>query len=171
MNKELPHSFFARDTRTVAKELIGCFLVRQQVNSTVREKIIETEAYHGPSDRASHAFKGITKRNTPMFGPPGTIYVYMIYGMYHCLNISTVRKDFPAAVLIRATENASGPGKVCQLFQINRSTTGKKIGKKEGIWIENKDRKEKIYAAQRIGVDYAAEWVLKKWRYRSSPLT
>src|SRR3989338_2568563 len=94
----LPRRFFARDTRIVARELLGKFLVWKIGKEQIAGMITETEAYHGKGDKASHGHRGMTKRTEPMFAEPGTIYVYLIYGMYNCLNISTVRKGFPGAV-------------------------------------------------------------------------
>ncbi|MEK7068174.1 MAG: DNA-3-methyladenine glycosylase, partial [Patescibacteria group bacterium] len=105
-------SFYARPTLKVAQELLGCFLCRQLPSpyegkgegGVVRCKIVETEAYLGFKDLASHAARGRTARNTPMFGPAGYTYVYFTYGMHYMLNIVTERKNYPAAILIRAVE-------------------------------------------------------------------
>src|SRR5713101_6315235 len=102
----LPASFYARPTLRVARGLIGKYLVRETTAGLRAGRIIEVEAYVGFHDRASHASRGRTKRTEVMFGPPGLVYVYMIYGMYHCLNVVTERIDYPAAVLIRAVEHA-----------------------------------------------------------------
>jgi len=88
----------------VAKELLGKYLVREIGRRVIKGKITEVEAYIGTKDLASHASKGRTKRTETMFGPPGHAYIYMIYGMYYCLNIVTEKKEFPAAVLIRGIE-------------------------------------------------------------------
>src|SRR5689334_7638816 len=113
--KKLKQSFYERPTLLVAKELIGKILVFKQFQGI----ITETEAYFGFDDPASHAFKGVTPRSKVMFGPAGISYVYLIYGMYHCLNIVTEKIDFPAAVLIRGLKlldtsalHLDGPGKI-----------------------------------------------------------
>src|SRR3989344_5879771 len=107
--KRLDRKFFKRPTVKVAQELLGKFLVRKipstrsgQVTKIIKARIIETEAYCGTRDLACHASNGLTERTKVMFGPAGFSYVYMIYGMYHCLNIVTEREGNPAAVLIRS---------------------------------------------------------------------
>jgi DNA-3-methyladenine glycosylase len=108
-----------------------------------------------------------------MFGQPGLAYVYLIYGMYHCLNVVTERSDYPAAVLIRAIEYetglADGPGRVCRLFGIDRRLNCHDLTSGKALWIE--DRGERISRTQigafpRIGVDYAGLWAAKPWRFR-----
>ena len=164
----LPNSFFARDTRKVAQELLGKFLVRKIGRHIVEGMITETEAYHGWRDTASHGHRGKTKRTEPMFADPGTIYVYFIYGVYHCLNISTVAKDFPGAVLIRGTNVVTGPGRLTRHFHIDRALTGAKVGRTSGLWIEDREvpaRFRDIKRTRRVGVEYAGrarEW---KWRF------
>ncbi len=139
----LNRDFFARDTLTVARRLLGQRLVRVLDGRRLTGRIVETEAYIGDGDEACHASRGRTKRNATMFGPPGHAYVYFIYGMYHCLNAVTERDGYPAAVLIRAlepltgleamrtrrdgrpdTELTSGPGKLCMALEIDRSFDG-----------------------------------------------
>lgn len=106
----LAQSFYNRSTLKIAQDLLGCFLIRKLPSPVigegrgVRYKIIETEAYNGPSDLASHASRGLTPRNKVMFGKPGIIYVYFTYGMHYMLNIVTEKENYPAAVLIRALE-------------------------------------------------------------------
>ncbi len=102
--KKLPKTFYNRDTITVAQELLGKFLIHNCDGEEYVGMITETEVYVGFDDKASHAFKGKTKRNYPMFEAAGIAYIYMIYGMYYCLNIVTEKEGFPAAVLIRALE-------------------------------------------------------------------
>lgn len=165
--------FFASDTRRVAKELLGMEIVRKAGSRTIRAIIIETEAYKGFSDKASHASRGKTKRNAPMFGSPGTLYVYLIYGMYWCLNIVTERKDYPAAVLIRGIKLLSsgelirGPGRVCRALKITGALSGKNIfDKRSGLALCSRTAKPvRIKRMPRIGVDYAGIWARKPWRY------
>lgn len=106
----LPAGFFARPARNVARELLGAVLVSTVDGALTAGRITETEAYIGPQDPASHAAKriGRTSRNQAMFGPPGTAYVYRIYGIHWCLNVVTDREAFPAAVLIRSLEPLAG---------------------------------------------------------------
>lgn len=104
----LQRDFFARDTLTVARELLGQRLVRILGDMRLSGYIVEVEAYIGEDDQASHAHPGRTARNATMYGPPGHAYVYLIYGMHHCLNIVTDREGYPAAILLRALEPLEG---------------------------------------------------------------
>jgi len=169
----LPASFFARPTLRVARALLGKYLVRETSAGSLAGRIVEVEAYVGPEDRASHASRGRTKRTEVMFGPPGLAYVYMIYGMYHCLNVVTERIDYPAAVLIRAVEDeaglADGPGRVCRLFEIDRRLNYHDLTSGKALWIEDRGvhvRRNQIGAFPRIGVAYAGPWAAKPWRFR-----
>lgn len=106
--KTLDAAFYARDTVTVARELLGKLLVYNSPLGLTGGRIVETEAYLGPADPACHSARGYTVRNAVMFGPAGHAYIYQIYGMYLCLNITTDREDVAAAVLIRALEPVYG---------------------------------------------------------------
>jgi DNA-3-methyladenine glycosylase len=130
--------FFDRNTVTVARELLGKYVVRRVGRKKVAGMITETEAYHGPRDRASHASRGLTERTKVMFGPPGHAYIYLIYGMYQCLNFVTMRRGYPAAVLIRALDlpGADGPGRLCRALHINRKLNGVGPGNTE-LWVED----------------------------------
>ena len=108
MGAPLPRAFFDRDTRVVARDLLGKVLVHQDGRTRRAARIVETEAYHGPSDRASHARFGATPRTAVMFGPPGHAYVYRVYGLHHCMNVVTGPEGYPAAVLLRAAEPLEG---------------------------------------------------------------
>jgi DNA-3-methyladenine glycosylase len=108
-----------------------------------------------------------------MFGPPGVAYVYLIYGMYHCLNVVTEQEGFPAAVLIRAVEVEGrlidGPGRLCRLFEIDRSLNRLDLTLKQSLWFEDRGvpvARRDIDQLPRIGVDYAGEWARKPWRFR-----
>jgi DNA-3-methyladenine glycosylase len=164
---KLGNDFFSKNTLWVAKNLLGKFLCRKlKSGKIIRSMITETEAYRGFDDKASHASKGRTKRTEVMFTPAGAIYVYMIYGMYHCLNIVTEKKDYPAAVLIRGVEDANGPGRVCKYFNIDRELNGKKLGKE--LWIEygkSQISNLKSQKLKRVGVDYAGESKDLPWRF------
>lgn len=181
----LPPTFFNRPTLTVARELLGQRLCRRIGSKTVTGIITETEAYHGPHDLASHASRGRTPRTEVMFGPAGTIYVYLIYGMHWCLNIVTGPVDYPAAVLIRGlivdglpTTATNGPGKVCRVLRINGELNTQPLVRTSGLWIDRVGisvPRGRIKKTPRIGVDYAKSYRDKPWRFvwskpSSSPL-
>lgn len=106
--RKLTRSFYDRDTQTVAQDLLGKLLVHVADGLPRVGRIVEVEAYLGPHDLAAHSARGLTARNKPMFGPPGHAYVYLIYGMYHCMNVVTEREGHAAAVLLRAVEPVAG---------------------------------------------------------------
>lgn len=165
----LNRKFFNRNTVVVAQELLGKYLVRKMGHKFVKAKITETEAYCGPTDLACHASKGMTPRTKVMFGPPGHAYIYLIYGMYHCLNIVTEKNGYPAAVLIRgvALEGMDGPGKLCRGLKINKQLNGADICLSKELWIEEGENISygKIKKSKRIGVEYAGKWKDKLWRF------
>ena len=169
----LPVSFFDRPTLTVAVELLGKYLVRKTPDGLRAGRIFEVEAYVGQNDLACHASKGRTKRTEVLFGPPGRAYVYLIYGMYHCLNVVTEQASFPAAVLIRAIECGptliDGPGRLCRALTIDKTLNRHDLTTGQELWLE--DRGERIVRSAveklpRIGVDYAGDWAAKPWRFR-----
>ncbi|MGD9850991.1 MAG: DNA-3-methyladenine glycosylase [Nitrospirales bacterium] len=177
----LPRGFYEKPTLQVARDLLGKHLMRQTPGGVIQTKIVDVEAYVGPQDKACHASKGRTKRTEVMFGPAGYTYVYMIYGMYHCLNFVTEKVDYPAAILIRGLEivenNApsdtpltriDGPGRVCRFLDLDRTHNVLDATRKEIIWVEDRGisiPETKIHALPRIGVDYAGEWAKKLWRF------
>src|SRR3989344_1946621 len=165
----LNRKFFNRNTLIVAKEILGKYLCRRIKGKTTRSRITEVEAYCGPKDRASHASRGLTPRTKIMFGPPGHAYVYMIYGMYYCLNFVTEREGYPAAVLIRAVDikNGKGPGRLCRGLNIDKKLNGVDICKSNDLWIEagEKNKPPQIRKGKRIGVDYAGKWKDRPWRF------
>lgn len=188
MNKKLSRQFYEQPTLKVAKTLLGKYLVRRIGQKKLVGRIVETEAYLGYHDKASHAFGKVTARNKIMFGPVGFWYVYLIYGIFSCLNIVTGKKGFPAAVLIRAlepvegiaqmkrlrkksnlTDLCSGPGKLCQALKIDRNLNGTKaFGQNCSLWIEQRGESGKfeIGKSKRIGVDYAGSyWASRPWRF------
>lgn len=173
MRLTITRSYFNRPTLTVARSLIGKYLVRRNGKGMIAGKIIEVEAYIGPKDKACHASKGRTPRTEVLFGPPGISYVYLIYGMYYCLNVVTERAGFPAAVLIRAVEVngelIDGPGRLCRAFEIDRSLDRLDMTSGEALWFEDRGAtipRGEIGMFPRIGVDYAGEWAKKPWRFR-----
>ena len=178
MRRVLPRIYFNRPTLTVARSLIGKYLVRVIDGRTLVGKIVEVEAYVGSEDKACHASKGRTQRTDVMFGPAGIAYVYLIYGMYHCLNVVTEREEFPSAVLIRAIEIdgelIDGPGRLCRAMQIDRSFNRADLTIGESLWFEDRGvsvKKEEVGTHPRIGVDYAGEWAAKLWRFRLRTVT
>jgi len=189
MKKKLDRKFYNRSTLKVARELLGKYLVVEKEGDYVSGKIVETEAYIGRDDPASHAHRGMTPRNEVMFGDPGYAYVYLTYGMHHCLNFVTERKGFPAAVLIRALEPAegieimrkrrktveypakggkdlkdltTGPAKLCQALGIDRTLNGADLCS-HIIYVEDRGNKPaKIISTSRIGINEGKD---KKWRF------
>ena len=186
--KKLSREFYARsDVLEVARDLLGKKLVVPANNgSRVAGIIVETEAYRGPEDRASHAWNSRrTRRTETMYGLGGTAYVYFVYGMYNQFNVVTNVEDIPHAVLVRALEPveglqiirrrrggrsdrelASGPGKLCVALGIDRRLDGADLlGQR--VWIEEAERisPREIASGPRIGIDYAEGWVAKPWRF------
>jgi DNA-3-methyladenine glycosylase len=170
MLASVPGQFFNRSADIVARELIGCHLCVNISDSTNIERLAihETEAYMGPHDLACHSSKGKTKRTEVLFQEAGTIYVYLIYGMYSMLNIVTGAEGYPAAVLVRGAGVYDGPGKLTKALKITRDKNGLQLGRNTGIWIERQlhGRKFlKIQTTPRIGVAYAQGWAQKKLRF------
>lgn len=168
MKKILGSAFFDRPTLTVARELIGKFLVRRVNGKTAAFMITETEGYVGFKDLASHARCGKTLRNAPMYGPAGTIYVYFTYGMHWMLNLVCEKEEFPAAVLIRGAASIIGPARLTKQLRIDKALTGKMLGKKSGLWVEDRGVKvnpRDIQKTPRVGIGYAGEYVHKPWRF------
>ena len=182
--KILSRSFFSRDTTLVSQELLGKIIVRVIDKDIVLVgRIVETEAYTGIHDRASHAYGGKRVRNAPLFGPVGHAYVYFIYGMYYCLNFICREPDVPAGgTLIRAVEPlagieymqqqrhkhkihdvTNGPGKLTRAFSINKTHNGIDVTKKGELYlldapaIASKD----IIITPRIGISKAADEMLR----------
>lgn len=180
--KKLPREFYFRNTLTVARDLLGKVLVRPHGEQVLSGRIVETEAYFGADDAASHAARGRTLRNAVMFGPPGYSYVYFIYGMYNCLNFVTEPEGRAAAVLIRALEPvsgidfmksvrktekytnlASGPGKLCQALAIDgRFNREDLLGHRLYVLEAAPVEKDRIVSAPRIGIKNAAQ---HHWRF------
>lgn len=176
MRKILDKSFFDKPTIKVAEELLGKFLIRKIGKKEIDVMIIETEAYDGFEDKASHAYKGKTRRNEVMFGEAGYWYVYLVYGMHNMLNIVTNKKNYPSAVLLRAVlyerEKINGPGKLTKILKINKDFNKKKANKKNKLWIEDRGIKIKnnftnwqIKKTPRIGIQYAGEYAKKLYRF------
>jgi DNA-3-methyladenine glycosylase len=170
----LARAFYARPCLDVARELLGKHLVRRRGDLVQVGRVVETEAYSGPDDQASHARRGPTPRARIMFGPPGHAYVYLIYGASNCLNVVVDSEGFPAAILVRAVEPVAGlaglatdgPGKLCKALGITRDDNGLDLCAGEGLWLEDPGGPAvRVATTPRIGVDYAGEWAKKPWRF------
>ncbi|TDT72483.1 DNA-3-methyladenine glycosylase [Hypnocyclicus thermotrophus] len=184
----LNKDYFQNDAIFLAKDLLGKILVREINGKKILCKIVETEAYIGPEDKACHAYNNKrTKRTEAMFLEGGCTYVYMIYGMYNCLNIVANKKDKPEAVLIRAVEPlneleylkknrnikskkrydlTNGPGKLCKALKIDKKLNKYDLCKNKKLFIlDSKDKKIEIVEAKRINIEYAEEYKYKLWRF------
>lgn len=159
--------FFRRDVLTVAPELLGKTLVRRTAEGELRAVIRETEAYDGPHDLACHASKGRTPRTDVMFGPAGVWYVYLVYGMHWMLNVVTGEEGYPAAVLIRAAGEWTGPARLTKALGITGSLNRTHAAAESGLWIEDGPAvpAPSVLRTPRIGVDYAGAWALKEYRF------
>jgi DNA-3-methyladenine glycosylase len=180
----LGRAFYARPVLTVARELVGKVLVAVSAEGVTSGRIVETEAYRGPEDRAAHSHGGRrTARTEVMFGPAGYAYVFLLYGMHWHLNIVTGHVGEPHAVLIRAVEPldgaalmaarrglpassvhlTSGPGKLCQALGVDRRHYGADL---TGCVLTIHDGPTvRVARSPRIGVDYAGRWALRPWRF------
>jgi DNA-3-methyladenine glycosylase len=185
---KLPREFYTRaNVVTVARDLLGKLLVVPADNGKrVSGTIVEVEAYRGPHDRAAHSYGGRrTKRTEPMYGIGGTAYVFFVYGMYNQFNVVTNARDAPHAVLIRAVEPVegielmrkrrhgqsdhnltNGPGKLCIAMGIDRKLDAADL-LGDSVWLEQGRTipHSQIASGPRIGIDYAAEWRDKPWRF------
>jgi DNA-3-methyladenine glycosylase len=172
----LQREFYSRDTQLVARELLGTRLVRRIGRSRMSGMILETEAYLGADDSASHAHRGPTPRNAVMFGPAGFAYVYFVYGMHYMLNLVTETAGRPGAVLIRALvplegesrmiarrriqgkQLTNGPAKLCQAMDIDNSLSGWDLTRGRRLWLELHHllAPEDICSGPRVGIAYAS---------------
>jgi DNA-3-methyladenine glycosylase len=169
----LPRAFYDRDPVQVARELLGKHLVLR-ANGTERVgRIVETEAYLGPHDLAAHSARGRTARTEVMFGPPGHAYVYLIYGMHHCMNVVTQAEGQASAVLLRALQpvrgldaHTRGPGLLCKAMGIDRTLNGHDL-LSPAFHIAEPESTERIVIVRRprIGVDYAGHWAKRLLRF------
>jgi DNA-3-methyladenine glycosylase len=175
----LPRDFFARPTVKVARDLLGKWLVRRGPDAPVQiARIVEVEAYLGERDGASHARRGPTPRAAIMFGPPGYLYVYLIYGMHCCMNFVTEADGTAGAVLIRAAEPIappedpraqrplSGPGKLCRGLGITLAHKGLDLTSGGDLYVaDGGGARVRKAASARIGVDYAGDWAARELRF------
>lgn len=180
-------AFFRKDAVRLARDLLGRVLVRRIGDAILAGKIVETEAYSGLADKASHAYGGLRTRNAPMFGAPGTIYVYLIYGTNYCFNIVCGKQGHPDAVLVRAleplfgnaamrahrgvasdTQLTNGPGKLCQALRIDKTFNHASLIGNEALWLAKgtKVPDADVATGPRIGLgERAAEWRDKDLRF------
>jgi DNA-3-methyladenine glycosylase len=167
----LARAFYARPTLVVARDLLGKTLVHLTRAGVRRDgKIVETEAYVGPNDAASHARSGPKGRASLMYGIAGVAYVYLIYGMHNCFNVVTEVDGYPGAVLVRAVESAekgSGPALVCRALHIDRSCNGEDLVESSELFLEDAEpvADDRVRVGPRIGVDYAGDWAAHPWRF------
>jgi DNA-3-methyladenine glycosylase len=181
--RPLPRRFYARPSPAVARALLGRLLVHDTGGVRLVGRIVEVEAYGGPRDPASHAFRGETRRNRTMFGPPGHAYVYFTYGMHHCLNVVTGSPGRAGAVLIRAVEPiagleamarrrgpvprhrlARGPGCVARAFGLSRNDDGVDLTCGP-LWLADRPARRgghRVTISARIGITRAAT---RPWRF------
>ena len=188
MGRVLPRAFYERETEIVAREMLGTVLECETDVGLASGIIVETEAYLGEHDLACHAAAGRTARTEALYGPPGTSYVYFIYGMYWCFNAVTRTEGLPSAVLVRAVEPLSGtavmhkrrpgirnevdltngPGKLCTALGIDGSMSGKSLQRKPLVIREGKPvPDEKVEVTTRIGITKSADWPLR-WIVRGN---
>lgn len=176
--RTLPRAFYERPTETVAKDLLGKVIVRRPDagGPPLLARIVEVEAYLGERDQASHARRGPTPRAAIMFGPPGHVYTYLIYGIHVCLNFVAKPDGVAGAVLIRAAEPMgwsadprllAGPGKLCRALGIALAHKGLDLADPAGAISVADDRSPPPRAARsaRIGVDYAGDWAGRPLRF------
>lgn len=191
--EKLTRAFYDRDTLEVARDLLGCHLIHRVAGEELVVRITETEAYIGAVDKACHAYGGRrTARTETLYARPGTAYVYLIYGMYHCLNFVTEGEGTAAAVLLRGVEAVegadrmarnrfgrdlsqlkayqrknflNGPGKVCKAMAITRAHNGLDLTGETLFLCGGGPPEGEIHTGKRIGIDYAEEAVDFPWRF------
>jgi DNA-3-methyladenine glycosylase len=168
----LPREFYDRDTVQVARELLGKLLVHRVDGARRVARIVEVEAYLGPHDLAAHSARGRTARTQVMFGPPGHAYVYLIYGMYNCVNVVTQAEGTASAVLLRALEpvrnvegRTQGPGLLCRAMGIDRRLNGHDLLSTSFCIADDGIERPAIVKRPRIGVDYAGRWAKRLLRF------
>ncbi len=169
----LGRSFFVRDGVTVARELVGKILVRRVGRRHLRCRILETEAYMGPEDRASHAYGNRKSSRTAVFyGDGGVLYIYLIYGMHHMCNVIANVAGVPQAVLLRAAlpldslEAAmDGPGKLCRALRIDMRFYGYDLVDGDKLWVVDDGLRPGVVSSPRVNIDYAGEYRDRPWRF------
>lgn len=185
----LPRVFFARETELVARDLLGCVLECRTPEGVASGRIVETEAYLGEHDLACHAAAGLTRRTAPLYGPPGTAYVYFIYGVHWCFNAVTREEGKPSAVLVRALEPlegldlmtarrpaarraidlANGPGKLCAALGIDARHNELRLDRAPiRILAGDSIPRDRVVLTPRVGITESADWPLR-WYVADSP--
>lgn len=164
---KLDNSFFHRECLEVAQDLVGKILVHKLPNGSIKKlRITETEAYCGEEDTACHAHKGRTPRTEVLYMASGTIYIYLCYGVHWLLNIVTGEEEHPQAVLIRACQDADGPGKLTKYLEINKELNKENICTSPDIWMEEDGYICKIKKEKRVGIGYASKKDQNRlWRF------
>jgi DNA-3-methyladenine glycosylase len=169
----LDPGFFARDALSVARALVGTYLVHHGADGPRAVRIVETEAYRGPKDGACHARAGLTRRTKTLLGPPGRAYVFLIYGIYDCFNVVCYAEGRGHAVLVRAGEPvlgiadgvpASGPGLVCRALGVTRAQDGHVLTEPP-LYLAERTRRPRIVTSPRVGVAYAGAIAAAPWRF------
>ncbi|TAJ96682.1 MAG: DNA-3-methyladenine glycosylase [Candidatus Manganitrophaceae bacterium] len=171
--EKLKRAFYDRETVTVAKALLGKYLVHVSDGLERIGRIVEVEAYLGEHDLAAHSSKGLTERTKIMFGPPGHAYVYLIYGIYYCMNVVTEREGHASAVLLRAIEpvknvagRTQGPGLLCKAMGIDKRLNGHDLLSDDFYIAAAEEEKPPVIVKRpRIGVDYAGHWAKRLLRF------
>ena len=185
MRLDLP--FYQKDAVTLAQDLLGKLLVREINGRKIISKIVEVEAYMGPEDKGAHTYNNRrTERTEVMFWRAGHAYIYIIYGMYYCLNVVAAEEDIPQGVLIRAVEPiegldiikknrpikskkiqdlTNGPGKLCQALDIDMDLRGTDLVHGQDLYILDNTETFETVASKRINIDYAEEYRDKPWRF------
>jgi DNA-3-methyladenine glycosylase len=164
----IPEELFLKDALELAPLMLGMQLVRQfNNNDNLVLDITEVEVYRGEEDLGCHASKGRTARTDVMYLAGGRVYVYLIYGMYWLLNITTGPEGSPQAILIRGTAQIAGPGRIGKALQLDKSFYGEEVAHSQRLWLQPKvSYSGSIVTMPRVGIDYAGDyWALVPWRY------
>ena len=161
-------AFFDQPADQVARDLLGKALLRRIGRNRQTFVITETEAYLGPHDLACHSARGRTARTEVMFGPPGTLYIYLVYGLHWMLNVVTAPPG--SAVLLRSAGGVNGPGRLGAALGVTGALNGKAAHRSTGLWFEDQPEAGQVVAMARIGVDYAGQiWSRRKLRFVLAP--
>lgn len=165
--ERLGYDFFHRECPEVARDLVGKLLIRRTPEGAAQMRITETEVYCGEADTACHAHKGRTQRTEVLYGPAGTLYVYLCYGVHWLLNIVTGEENAPQAVLIRACLEAPGPGKLTKAMAITGAWNRKTLWNQDTLWIADDGFRCEILEDKRVGIGYASQEDQDRlWRYK-----